>query len=1410
MADLRLDATGLRGAFEEFCCQLFRRAPEVPANGLYRRIRGDGGDGGVEAVWSFSTGEAWGLQAKFFDTLGAKQKAQLAESVRQATANYPSLTHYTICLPFNFTAKTGAKAGKPRRGQHEMLSEWIAEWQAELVAAGRTVQFDVWAESELLERLAAADTTGGLARYWFDREALTPTWFAERLAEAKAQAGPRYSPELSVATPLDDALQALGRSELWTKKVERLAANYASKLDWWGKTAEAKMEALSNSPKELAEEARAVTQAAEPLEQILNDASENPEVLTLPAFRDAVQLSLARGMALEPKVKEALLAKHGEHADSPGFRQWSADYMADFPMAPLDHLRSLLTVLHEVEVLALQTEGQLPAAAGMLIHGEAGIGKTHGILDAAARRHASELISVVLFGDDVTGNDPWQAIIAKLGLGNGLGRDAFLDALNAAGETTQFPLVLFIDALNETQPDRRRWQGWLPPMLEQIKRRPFLKLCVSCRAGYVREVMPPGLAIPVIEHNGFFGREHEAQFAFFQHYGLGVPAEPLLQEEFANPLFLRLVCEALHDSGAEAIPAGREGIRAIINLLLRAKNERAAVACDYDRRENRVNEAMLRLAGAMAAAGSRTLPLSDARSLVDCAPAVQSKSLFAVLESESLFSIIERPGVGFGAEASYSVRFTFERIGDHLIAEHLLAGVPDVAAAFAPGGALHFLAAAGDDAARENAGMLEALSIQLPEAHGTELIDVLKSVDRALLWGPFIAGLQWRNPQFVATRTMELVREGLGSTETVAAMLEALLGVAARPDHPLNARFLDRVLRGIPMLARDPFWAHRLEDSYSGWSDTVRPKSGVRRLIETARRGNLDNLPDAVGTLWAITLAWFCASPDRRIRDQATMAIVNIFRAQPACIGLLLRRFLLSEDEYVSERVLVAAYGALVLNESALDLREAANIAYDFYFAEGDPPLNASLRDHARLIIELSVELGVAPEGLDAELYRPPYRSVWPIVLPSEEDVRACAEDRERFPQMSLVQKIGLATGTDFARYIVEPRVTDAFDIKKAGLDKLSIFRWFLKEAVVFGYPGPSDQCAHFDLALLSEFGGGRGKPGWAERLGKKYYWIFLRQLVGRMADHADLKTWSATFPPSAELQGLDLRDIDPTDVRQFLPTPAGGHAWLAPAPYVFAGRDIPQEDAAWVNENDLTDVMQALAVTDPDGVMWQALDMDASWNGKRSDSRHQTTYRHMMRSVRAATCDAADVEKVTKAFARTPLDHFNHGPNDYRGYLGEYPRRWPYAQRVHDPVTFDRKDSGITFHQLALRQLRGGEWPHDYSQVGESKTLLMPSIALVQAGNLQWDRRGGWHDSNGEIQIQDPWWWSDKPAALICRVDYMDRFLEENDHALIILGFQAKFVAGVMGGGGRVTERTLFIRHQGETRLIERDLARD
>lgn len=1397
---------GIKDSFEEFCCQMFRRAPEVPGVSIYRRVHGAGGDGGVEAYWTLPDGTIWGVQAKFFGALGSSERKQATESIMQAVANHPSLTHYTICLPMVLTSKTGAKAGKPKEGGHEKLTEWIADWKGELAKIGRSIEIDHWDESELLGRLASADTTGGLQRYWFDRDTFTPDWFHNRLSEAKVQAGDRYTPTLSVKTPFEDAVQAFGRPVQWQQEMRGLGKRLSERLTGWRRTLDPSVTREELFPEKLRGKGRTLESAAEAITLAVKAADEDPTRLDDAPLRDTVCSALELAAEIEPELKDTLVAEHGKNADTPGFRQMRAEYYVDFPTAALDRLRDLMAIIGELAKTVLQPVGRLPASSAMMLRGEAGVGKTHSIVDSAFRRHDNGLLSLIFFGEDASGADPWQSFQAKLGIQSGFGREALLDALNSAAEATGFPLIIFVDAINETVPDRRRWQSWLPPLIEQIRQRPFLKVCFSCREIYVREVLPTALSIPMIEHNGFLGREFEAQCSFFQHYGLGMPAEPLFQEEFANPLFLRLVCEALRDFGKQAIPTGREGIRAIVDLLLRAKNEKAAARCDYDHRDNRIGRAMLRIAGAMASSGTRSLPLAEAQTLVDESSALQSRSLFAVAESESLLATIERPTADFGGLAQYSVRFTFERVGDHLIAEHLVGGVSDVEEAFALGGPLHFLLA-NKDAIGNHLGVLEALSIHLPEVLGVELLDVVPVEDDGL-WNAFISGIQWRNPQYISQRTIELVRKALGFNDTVLPALEAVLTVSARPDHPLNAQFLNDMLAPIPVIERDSFWAHLLENSFSGWSETVREKSPVHRLIDIARRARLDGLPYQVACLWASVLAWFCASPDRRIRDKATLAMASIFRAEPAAITKILRAFDSCDDEYILERILVAGYGAFTLNPSAEDLFNASCLLYHKFFAYGDPPLNASVRDHARLIIELSLDRKVPPPGLDISLCRPPYNSPWPISLPSEGEVEAYAKDSRLYPQMDLAERFGLATGTDFARYIVEPRVGRAFAIKQAGLTLGGIYSWFLKRAVDFGYPGPNDQSAFFDRKLLAKFGGGRGKPGWAERLGKKYYWIFLRQLVGLFSDHLPRQTWSdELLPPSSELQALDLRDIDPTDFRQFLPQPSGNREWLAPAPYHFTGHDGPDGDAAWSVLNDLTDVSEALVVTDSQGIQWQALDLSATWRGKR-ENQEDDSYRYVDRHIRAATCEVSMVAKVKNYFSENEMDHFNSGPKDYRGYLGEYPDGLAYTQRFSDPFIFDGSEGKIKFQYLAIDQLRGREWEYDYSQVGSSPSLLMPSVELLQAENLRWDHRGGWLDAEDNTQIQDPSWWSDDHSrSLICRLDYLDRYLEAKNRALIVLGFQLKMVVGGRRDLGLIEERTLFIRQKGVTRFVKRKL---
>ena len=89
---------GQREAFEELCCQLARRDTGVTEGSTPRRIRGAGGDGGVEFFWTFPDGRKWGIQSKFIPELDDR-KPMLEDSFKQAIANHPELCRYMFCFP---------------------------------------------------------------------------------------------------------------------------------------------------------------------------------------------------------------------------------------------------------------------------------------------------------------------------------------------------------------------------------------------------------------------------------------------------------------------------------------------------------------------------------------------------------------------------------------------------------------------------------------------------------------------------------------------------------------------------------------------------------------------------------------------------------------------------------------------------------------------------------------------------------------------------------------------------------------------------------------------------------------------------------------------------------------------------------------------------------------------------------------------------------------------------------------------------------------------------------------------------------------------------------------------------------------------------------------------------------------
>ena len=132
---------------------------------------------------------------------------------------------------------------------------------------------------------------------------------------------------------------------------------------------------------------------------------------------------LERCGSLESQLAHDLEAQHGEgRADSPGFRQFMAEYEVSFPAANLDCVRKALSTCSDLRDFLESPAGSLAFERTLVLTGIAGAGKTHGVCDAADHRFSNGLLTCVTFGHMFSGfPDPWTRLIESLGLTPTLG-----------------------------------------------------------------------------------------------------------------------------------------------------------------------------------------------------------------------------------------------------------------------------------------------------------------------------------------------------------------------------------------------------------------------------------------------------------------------------------------------------------------------------------------------------------------------------------------------------------------------------------------------------------------------------------------------------------------------------------------------------------------------------------------------------------------------------------------------------------------------------------------------------------------------------------------------------------------------------------------------------------------------------
>lgn len=951
---LRLDFKNIRehrgsqnGGFEELCCQL--AALEDPAKGSSFVRKGPGADQGLECYRAYADGHEVGWQAKYFmDGFEDGQASNLSDSLQRALSAHFQLTTFIVCLPVDLRDNRSGK----RPSEFQRYEKWRQKSIADAAASGRTIEIELWSASSIGERLGRNDPMySGRARYWFDAVTFSSAWFRDKLDIQRHNLRDRYSPESHVDLPVQQALHAVARNPELLAAPATWAAEITYKMD--GAVGSLTREKLSTS-------SDTVRQACEPLIQSLGA---RPAALETPVpLADWAPLAAA---AIDG-ISEALTEVQNNVPEKSRY-------------LPRKDLFDLYSAVDRVRDEIASERWQLMNKRELVISGPGGIGKSHLVADFGHKQLEAGRPFILVLSGSLTDGDPWEQIRGQLDLAQVTNAD-FLGALDAAAEAADCRAVLAIDALNERH-GIALWESRLPGFIRLVQRFPRLALVLTIRSTYYRFLPLKDLARVV--HPGFAGHAGAAAKAYLDRRGIARPSSPNLAREFENPLFLRTCCEYLDTEGLKQLPKGMDGVTAIFDFYLTAVADEVQKELKLIPELKIPRKALEQFLDACAAYGDGgSLFMEDTIKLLEAVHSsggYTERSLFSAFMSEGVLTqdVEWQPG---GAPKEI-VRFTFERLSDHLRAKRLISQIDraDVGGSFKRAPLSTYF---DPSESWQFAGVIEALAVQMPEEFSLELFDVLpqEAIDDSSLCDAFENSLAWRNPAAFTSRTAGWVDKLCNANGRSA--YELMLVVSTEPENLFNANWLHKDLSQRPMPHRDAAWSVFLA------MDDLHEGGAVVTLIDWAWEAETTEVDEQRLQLAAVTLTWFLSTSNRAVRDRATKALVNLLSCKLGHAAALVDQFAGVDDPYITERLLAACYGAAMQGMDRARCKVLAASVWKNYFAEGrEPPLNLLARDYALGILLYAQSAGQLPKEVDLNACKAKFTSPWPLEEVSKDDL---------------------------------------------------------------------------------------------------------------------------------------------------------------------------------------------------------------------------------------------------------------------------------------------------------------------------------------------------------------------------------------------------------------------------------------
>ena len=917
---------------------------------------------------------------------------------------------------------------------------------------------------------------------YFNEYTLKKDWFNEHFDISLNALGQKYNRQFNVDTATSEYLDLFSRNEYAIKRINQKKSNAILRIKErsWVYTNDEDF----------------ISKACDAIEKLLDITPYS--ISECLVWKKNIEQALSKelnGIKTEINIRRSVLDKTTEEE--------RADIIFEIEM--LQELANFTSELEFEEV-----EKNLIEKKTLVISGEWGTGKSQLFANAIEKTLKSCRQGLLLLGHTyLSDNNIESQTLSNLGLS--LDFDTLLGILEGTGEQKNECVVIYIDAINETT-NKEIWKVGLASLVSKVNKLNHVRLAISVRTGYEPLVFDDALQRQIeskeiikLSHTGFQENSMEAIQTFLNHYNITFSPTYLLQHEMANPLFLTLFCEnytgedfdifslfekVIKKADTEAQKAiGLDGTSDILKYLIHE-----IVELKFHQNDKSINKQEL-----------LTLEFWNTYGLSD--------------KKMPFISALEKAGilVSWIYEGVESYSFAYNMFEDFLHAKFILEKYIEKESL------KNYLRQEllkiedGKIKNYSNKDVFIAVCDLYAKKYNEECIDIIDyindGIDKDQIAEDYVRAFIWRESKAI---DKDAFLNFLSKYEvSIDAVWRVFIGSSTKSGHPLNADTLHSVLLNKSISKRDSLWTIYV-NGLDGDDERIFQLIDIFDKENSLSEMKIDNTK-----LLLILFSWLLTSSNRILRDKVSKAMIEILKKNFQMCKVLLELFNEVNDPYVIQRLYGVVFGACMKRTSEVkdEFRELAKYTCVEIFSKETVYPDVLLRDYARLIVERWLyEYPNDKSIVDVEKIWPPYKShAIPVVTEESYYQESLLNSGFHEIAMSMLPQIESPGGYgDFGRYIFQAALSDFKNIDMSNLYHYAM--QFIRDDL--GYDdklfGLCDTFGHyFDRQQTKK----------KERIGKKYQWIAMYNILARISDSHPYRKQHET----TDDWRFYVRDFDPT-----------------------------------------------------------------------------------------------------------------------------------------------------------------------------------------------------------------------------------------------------------------------------------------